>query len=347
MTVVKADAYGHGLRQIAALLMQSGTDIFGVANLNEARDIRAIGRGWPILMLGACLPDEVERAVKDNVMPTLSNLTEARCFSRAAKKLKRNVSAHVKVDTGMGRLGVLPAEASKLLDAITRLPHIKAAGLYTHYASAENDAAFSRAQRTSFQKLTKQLEINGHTFTHIHVNNSAALLHEPKSIYNLARPGLLVYGVLPHGRRRPPAILKQNLHPALSWKCRVSLVKEIPKGTSLSYGNSFIATRKMRVATLTAGYGDGYLCSGAGQAQVLIGDRQCAVLGHITMDQMLVDVSRVQNIKIGDVAVLIGRQGKIEITANKLARWANTIPWETLTAIAHRVPRVYRGGQAA
>ena len=347
MTVVKADAYGHGLRQIAALLMQSGTDIFGVANLNEARDIRAVGRGWPILMLGACLPDEIERAVKDNVMPTLSNLAEARCFSRVAKKLKCNVSAHVKVDTGMGRLGVLPSKARKLLDAIASLPHINAAGLYTHYASAENDVAFSRAQRTSFQKLTKQLEINGHTFTHIHVNNSAALLHEPKSIYNLARPGLLVYGILPHGQRRPPAIPKQNLHPALSWKCRVSLVKEIPKGTSLSYGNSFIATRKMRVATLAAGYGDGYLYSGAGQAQVLIRDRQCAVLGQITMDQMLVDVSRVQNIKTGDVAVLIGRQGKLEITANKLARWANTIPWETLTAIAHRVPRVYRGGQAA
>jgi len=347
MTVVKADAYGHGLRQIAALLMQSGTDIFGVANLNEARDIRAVGRGWPILMLGACLPDEVERAVKDNVMPTLSNITEAQCFSRVAKKLKRNVSAHVKVDTGMGRLGVLPAKASELLDAVARLPHINVIGLYTHYTSAENDAAFSHEQRTSFQKLTKQLEVNGHTFSHIHVNNSAALLHEPKTFYNLARPGLLVYGVLPHGRRRPPADLKHNLHPALSWKCRVSLLKEIPKGTPLSYGNSFTAPRKMRVATLTAGYGDGYLCSGAGQARVLIGDHQCPVLGHITMDQMLVDVSRVQNIKTGDEAVLIGRQGKLEITANKLAQWAGTIPWETLTAIAHRVPRVYRGGQAA
>ena len=347
MTVVKADAYGHGLRQIAALLMQSGTDIFGVANLNEARDIRAVGRGWPILMLGACLPDEIERAVKDNVMPTLSNITEARCFSRMAKKLRCKVNAHVKVDTGMGRLGVPTTQATKLLDAIARLPHINAVGLYTHYASAENDAAFSRAQRTLFQKLTKQLEADGHTFSHIHVNNSAALLHEPETLYNLARPGLLVYGVLPHGRRRPPAVLKHNLRPALSWKCRVSLLKEIPKGTPLSYGNSFTAPRKMRVATLTAGYGDGYLYSSAGQARVLVDGRQCPVLGNITMDQMLADVSRVQNIKTGDEAVLIGRQGKREITANKLAQWAGTIPWETLTAIAYRVPRVYRGGQAA
>ena len=189
--------------------------------------------------------------------------------------------------------------------------------------------------------------MNGHTFKHIHVNKSAALLHEPESIFNLARPGLLVYGVLPNGRRRPPTALKQNLHPALSWKCRVSLVKEIPKGTSLSYGKSFIAVRKMRVATVTAGYGDGYLCSGAGRAHVLIGGCQCAVLGQFTMDQMLVDVSCVQNDNTGDVAVLVGRQGKLEITANKLAKWAGTIPWETRTAIAHRVPRVYRGGQAA
>jgi len=347
MTVVKADAYGHGLRQIAALLMQSGTDIFGVANLNEARDIRAVGRGWPILMLGACLPDEVERAVKDNVMPTLSTVNEARHFSRVAKKLKRNVNAHVKVDTGMGRLGVTAAQASELLDAIVRLPNLSVEGLYTHYASAENDAKFSNQQLTQFKKLIRRLDADGHAFKHIHINNSAALLYGPRTIYNLARPGLLVYGVLPHGRRRPPADLKHNLRPALSWKCRVSLLKEIPKGTPLSYGNSFTAPQKMRVATLTAGYGDGYLCSGAGQARVLIGDHQCPVLGHITMDQMLADVSRIQNIKTGDEAVLIGRQGKLEITANKLAQWAGTIPWETLTAIAHRVPRVYRGGQAA
>jgi alanine racemase len=347
MTVVKADAYGHGLRQIAALLMQAGTDIFGVANLNEARDIRAVGRGWPIVMLGACLPDEVERAVKDNVMPTLSTVAEARRFSRVAKKIKRNVSAHVKVDTGLGRLGVPPAQAAALLDVIARLPNVNAVGLYTHYASADNDAKFSRQQRTQFQKLICALEANGHTFSHVHMNNSAALLHEPDSNYNLARPGMLVYGVLPHGRRRAPAILKRNLRPALSWKCRVSLVKDIAKGTPLSYGLSFIAPRRMRVATLTAGYGDGYLCSGAGNAKVLIGGKLCPVLGRMTMDQMLVDISRARAAKPGDEAVLIGRQGKREITARQLGDWAGTIPLEVLTAIAHRVPRVYHGVQAS
>ena len=218
MTVVKADAYGHGLRQIAALFMQSGTDIFGVANLNEARDIRAVGRGWPILMLGACLPDEVERAVKDNVMPTLSTEDEARRFSRIAKKLERIVNAHVKIDTGMGRLGVPPEHATELLNAIARLPNLHAVGLYSHFASAESDAVFSRRQRNQFNQLAKELTAAGHTFTHVHMNNSAGLLHEPDSIYNLVRSGLLVYGVLPHGSRRVTTAMKRSLHPALSWK---------------------------------------------------------------------------------------------------------------------------------
>ncbi len=347
MTVVKADAYGHGLRQIAALLMQAGTDIFGVANLNEARDIRAVGRGWPIVMLGACLPDEVERAVKDNVMPTLSTVDEARRFSRTAKKLKRTVNAHVKIDTGMGRLGVAPEHAAELLDAIARLPNLNAVGLYSHFASAESDAAFSRRQRSQFNKLVKQLTASGHTFTHVHMNNSAGLLHEPDSIYNLARPGLLVYGVLPHGRRRVTAAMKRNLRPALAWSCRVSLVKNIAKDTPLSYGRSFIAPRRMRVATLTAGYGDGFMCSAAGNAKVLVGGKLCPVLGRVTMDQMLVDVSKIKSAKPGDEAVLIGRQGKQEITAHQLADWTGTLPLEVLTAIAYRVPRVYRGGQAA
>jgi len=234
-----------------------------------------------------------------------------------------------------------------MLDAIARLPNLNVVGLYSHFASAESNAAFSRRQRSRFKKLLKTLTAAGHTFSQIHFNNSAGLLHEPDSLYNLARPGLLVYGVLPHGRRRAPATLKRNLRPALSWKCRLSLVKEITAGTPLSYGGTFTAPRRMRVATLTAGYGDGYLCSAAGQAKVLIGGKSCPVLGRITMDQMLADVSRVKTAKPGDEAVLIGRQGKATITAHQLADWAGTIPLEVLTAITYRVPRVYRGGQAA
>jgi len=347
MTVVKADAYGHGLKQIAALLMQSGTDIFGVANLAEAHVIRNVGKGWPILMLGACLPDEVERAVQDNVMPTISMPAEAELFSKIATKLNATVRAHVKVDTGMGRLGVAPAQASKLIRRVQSLASLKVEGIYTHYASAEDDEAYSRLQRECFQELLARLADEGIRIPLVHANNSGALLHEPDTMFHLVRPGLLVYGVLPPGQRRMASTLHSHLRPALSLKCRVSLVKEIPRGTSLSYGRAFIARRRTRVATLTAGYGDGYLRAASNRAQVLVGGKRCSVLGRVTMDQMMVDVSRVPSVRPGDEAVLIGRQGGDEITAGELAVWCVTVPWEVLTAISYRVPRIYRGSQAA
>ena len=347
MTVVKADAYGHGLKQIAALLMQSGTDIFGVANLAEARAIHSVGRGWPVLMLGACLPGEVELAVSDGVRPTISTLREARQFSRAAVKLHKLVSAHIKVDTGMGRLGVAPDKARELMVRVGRLAGIRIEGLYTHYSSVEDDAAFSRWQREQFGKLLDELAQRAIHVPWVHANNSGAMLHEPETLFNLVRPGLLVYGVVPPGKRRVSSLLQDHLRPALSLKCRVSLVKEISAGTPLSYGRAFVAPRKMRVATLAAGYGDGYPRAASNRARVLLGGKRCAVLGRVTMDQLMVDVSSVPGVRAGDEAVLIGRQGRDEISASELAAWCGTVPWEVLTNISYRVPRIYRGGQAA
>ncbi len=347
MTVVKADAYGHGLKQIAALLMQSGTDIFGVANLAEARSIHSVGKGWPVLMLGACLPEEVGLAVRDGVMPTLSSLEEARRFSRAAVKLNTSVAVHIKVDTGMGRLGVAPDLAVELIGRVTRLRGLRLAGVFTHYAAVEDDAAFSRQQRRRFIGVLEQLSAKGIVVPLIHASNSGAVLHEADALFNLVRPGLLVYGVVPAGRRPLTSILKRYLRPALAFKCRVSLVKEIQRGTSLSYGRAFVASRKMRVATVTGGYGDGYPRSGSNRAQVLIHGKRCRVLGRITMDQTLVDLSGVPNVRIGDEVVLLGRQGSEEIDVTELADWCGAIPWEILTGISYRVPRVYRGGHAA
>lgn len=347
ITVVKADAYGHGLKDIARLLMQSGTDIFGVANLAEAEAIRSVGKGWPILMLGACLPDEVEAAVRDEVMPTISSLAEAKRFSRAAVRQHKTVRTHIKVDTGMGRLGVRPEQALALVRGVAALPGLKAHGLFTHYSSAEEDAEFSRRQREQFQKLVAAVREAGIDLELVHANNSGALLLEPGTMFNTVRPGLLVYGIVPKGKRRVPAELQRRLRPALSWKCRVSLVKEIAKGTALSYGHTFIAPRRMRVATITAGYGDGFLRAGSDRAEVLIHGHRCRVLGRVTMDQAIVDVTRVSTARPGDEVVLIGRQGRDEISVAELAAWCGTIPWEVLTNITYRVRRVYRGGHAS
>lgn len=348
MTVVKADAYGHGLKPIAAVLMQSGTDIFGVANLAEASAIRSVGQGWPILMLGGCLPHEVETAVKENVMPTISSVTEAELFSTAAGKLRSAVDLHVKVDTGMGRLGVRPDRAVELVERVRQLPDLRLQGLYTHFSSAEDDPKFSQRQAKTFRQVLESLAQRGIEIPCVHANNSAALLHEPDTMFNLVRPGLLVYGIVPPGKRMAVDFLLQSqILPALSWKCRVCLVKEISKGTPLSYGHSFVAPRKMRVATITVGYGDGYSRAGSNRAQALIGGIRCRSLGWVTMDQSMIDVSFVPQVSAGDEVVLVGRQGDDAITVNELARWCGTVPWEMLTGITYRVPRLYRGGHAA
>jgi alanine racemase len=347
LAVVKADAYGHGLKPIAALLMQSGTDIFGVANLAEARSIRSVGKGWPILMLGSCLPGEIDLAVREDVMPTLSNFEEAEQFSQAALRHKKKVFVHVKIDTGMGRLGVPAEEGCALLEQLQSVPGLKIQGLYTHFASVEDDEAYSRRQAQRFKAFLGELDEAGIRVPLIHANNSGAVLLEKRTLFNAVRPGLLVYGVVPPMQRAMIGDLHQRLRPALSWKCRVSLVKPICKGTALSYGGTFKAPRAMRVATLTAGYGDGYLRAGSNRAQVLIAGRRCPVLGRVTMDQMLVDVSALEQVQPGDEAVLLGRQNEEEITACELAGWCQTIPWEVFTNITYRVARLYRGGQAA
>lgn len=347
ITVVKADAYGHGLKQISALLMQSGTDIFGVANLTEAQAIRSVGRGWPILMLGACLPHEIPLAVRDGVGVTISSRAEAEAFNHAAARQRQRAAVHVKVDTGMGRLGVAVADAVSLVERVAACKHLSCDGLYTHYAAAEDDHEFSAMQRERFQEVVEALRAKELLPPLVHIPNSAALLHEPMSVTNAVRPGLLVYGVVPPGQRRVSADLRQHVHPVLSLKCRVSLVKKIPKGATLSYGRTFTAPRRMRVATITAGYGDGYPRSASNCAEVLIAGNRCRVLGRVTMDQTMVDVSKVQRVQAGDEAVLIGQQRDGEITTTELAKWCGAVPWEILTNITYRVPRVYRGGHAS
>jgi alanine racemase len=347
LTVVKADAYGHGLRQIAAALMQSGTDIFGVANLAEARAIRSIGQGWPILMLGACLPDEVDWAVRESVMPTVSTLEEARRFSDAAARLNRNVNVHVKVDTGMGRLGVLPNEASALCDQIQKLPRLSACGIYTHYSAVEDDADFTRVQQERFVRLVSDLAASGQRFEWVHASSSGGLMLEHEPCCNVVRAGLLVYGIVPGGKRLDAAAEGSAFQPALAWKCRVTLVRDVPEGTPISYGHTYFTPRPARLATIAVGYGDGYFRSASNRAHVLVRSQRCPVLGRVTMDQTVIDVSEAGDVQAGDEVVLLGAQGAGRITANELADWSQTIPWEILTNITYRVPRIYRGGQAA
>lgn len=347
ITVVKADAYGHGLKSIAALLMQSGTDMFGVATLSEAASIRSVGQGWPILMLGAALPEEMETAVRDEVMLTLSSRDELQAIADVARRLKRKARVHLKVDTGMGRLGAAPELAVALATEIRATESVELAGLYTHYANVEEEASFTRNQRQAFRHVRDLVRAHGGDPEWVHVANSGGVMLELPDTCTAVRPGLLVYGILPPGSRLNGKSNPSPFKPALSWKARVSFVKEVSQGTRLSYGGTFTARKRMRVATVTAGYGDGYLRAASDRAEVLIQGRSCPVLGRVTMDQMLVDVTRLASVKPGDEVVLLGRQGNACIRAEDLATWMGTIPWEVLTSITYRVPRMYRGGQAA
>jgi alanine racemase len=332
MAVVKADAYGHGLAQVAGALMQCGVDAFAVANLTEALVLRQVGgAGWPILLLGSALPFEVDKIVEQNITPTISTLDEARQFNAAAGE--RRLPVHIEIDTGMGRVGFWHEEAGKAIEQIAALPHLRIEALYTHFPSADENLAETRRELELFLKVPGP--------GRRHAANSAALLNLPESHLDMARPGLLLYGI--------PPVPATDFRPVLSFKARVAYVKEVAAGRTISYGQTFVAPHSMKVATIAAGYADGFARHLSNAAQVLIGGRRCPLVGRVTMDQIMVDVTGLERVASGDEVVFIGRQGNAAITATELALWAGTIAWEVLCGITKtaRVPRLYRGAAAA
>lgn len=348
ISVVKADAYGHGLRQIAASLMQFGTDIFGVANLQEAAAIRTVGKGWPILMLGAAMPDEWPQIIKLRVRPTLSSLKEARGFSELATKSNLTLPVHIKVDTGMGRLGFQPSEFLQRYSELAALKGIQIEALYSHFSSAEDDAHFTRQQTTQFHAIIEALRIKDVSIPPLHLANSAGILFEQDSLHDFVRPGLLVYGVIPKGKRNLKSSLAKELLPVLSFKSRVTLVRQLPKGATVSYGHTYRVPKKMTIATLGLGYGDGLPREASNRGSILIRGKSCKILGRVTMDQTLVDASEIESeIQEGDEAVIIGASGDARLDVNDWAETCGTIPWAILTGITYRVPRIYKGGSAS
>lgn len=344
ITVVKADAYGHGLRQIAGRLMQSGTDALGVANLAEAAVVRSVGRGWPILMLGACYGKaEFEELCRDNITATISSEGEANELSAIACQRGKQVPVHLKIDTGMSRLGVAPEFSLRLAQRLASLPGLRLDGVFTHLSSAEDDEAFTCKQVEQFQRCVRLLGQNGLAVRQVHIMNSGGIAYGPAPFGNMVRPGLLVYGIVPPGNRRIAINWHPRLRPALSLKTKVGLVKKIGPGTPVSYGQKFISADTRKIATICAGYGDGLLRSGSGRLQMLARGRRCPVLGNITMDQTTLDVTAIPEIQRGDEIVILGKQGKETITASEVAACCNTIPWEILTSITQRVPRIYQG----
>jgi alanine racemase len=333
IAVIKADAYGHGLPEIAQRL-DHNVDLFGVASLAEARTIRAAGAQAPILILGPALPEERASIVEEAFIPSVSTIDEASAFAKFVHS-GAQFPIHFVVDTGMGRIGSSEEEAADTLGVILANPQLRLAAISTHLPVADEDQEYTREQLNRFQALTARL-CKGEKPSA--VLNSAGVIRFGHVAMpgDFVRVGLALYGI------SPIAEFQAKLRPAMTLKTRVVLVRWLGPNRSISYGRTFVTREQMKVATLCAGYGDGVDRHLSGQeTDVLIHGRRCRLLGRVTMDQIMVDVTGLERVEPGDEVVLFGRQGNDEILASELAFKAGTIAWEVFTGITKRVARIY------
>lgn len=341
IAVVKADAYGHGIHQTVARLMHAGVDLFAVANIGEAAAIREIGSGWPIIVLSSILEDEEPYIFEYDLMPTISTVDEAQRFNRKAAERNRKLGAHIKIDSGMGRLGIWHEYASGLFACLRECSHIEIKGVFTHFASAGIDPEYTDSQRKIFMDVLQREGFTSESGALIHADNSAGVDSFSKgSLYNAVRIGLLQFGVSPY----PDSLFGSvSISPVFSFKSRIGIIKTLPAGAYVSYGRTRRLDRESLVAVFCAGYGDGLPLELSNKAEVLISGKRCPVLGRVTMDQTVVDVTDLpEEPKPGDEACMIGHQKNEEITLEEFSDWANTIPWEALCSITKRVTRVYK-----
>lgn len=332
LAVVKANGYGHGMVGVAKGLAED-VHFFGVANLEEAATLRS-EVPHPIIILGPALPAERLLIAEGGFIPSISTFEEAREFDRLAQC--PTVAINFVIDTGMGRMGVPQAEAVALFKRVVTLSHIKIRSLSTHLPVSNEDADFTRAELAQFTELVRELraEFPGEYKTHVLQSAGALAFADPP--FDIVRAGIVLYGI------SPLSDFQKFLRPVLTWKTRISLIRDMPAGHGISYGRTFITPREMRVATLSSGYADGYPRHLSNrEAAVLVRGQRCALLGRVTMDLMMIDVSHIDGVAVGDEVVLMGRQGDEEISATELADRAGTISWEITTRIGSRVRRVY------
>lgn len=345
IAVVKANAYGHGIAPVVSRLMRAGADAFAVANLEEAARVRELGTGWPILALSVLLPEEYKEAASLKVSPIVSSIGEIRQLSEVASRQKQGLGVHLKIDTGMGRLGVWYPDAPILIDAILRAPNLRLEGLCTHFAAADSDPAFTSLQRNRFIEGIRSLPDAFRPSVLLHADNSAGLQSfEPGGPFNAMRVGLLQFGVA-SGPQGPLARI--HTEPVLSFRCRVGLVKELPAHATISYGMTCRLQRPSRIAILTAGYADGLTTAFSNRGRALIAGLPCPILGRVTMDQCIADVTDLPEPPApGHVATFIGRDGDREISVRDYANASGQIEWEALCAISSRTHRVYLNDSA-
>lgn len=338
--VVKANAYGHGLKKIAGSLLDNGANRLGVATLGEGVLIRKVGIDAPVLVLGFVAPEQAEIAIENDITQTVYSYEIAENISKVAQKLGKIAKIHLKIDTGMGRIGFLPMahnldEIAKIAD----LPSLEIEGIYTHFACAdEKNKAFTITQHERFLDFINRLKQRGIDFPIVHMANSAALIDMPETRLDMVRPGIILYGHYPSVDVSHDKI---NLIPAITLKARVSFVKKVPPATTISYGGTYVATEERVIASLPLGYADGFPRAFSNRGEVLIHGKKVRVVGNVCMDQIMVDVTDLDDVKIGDEAVIIGKQGDEMISLEDFAAMNNTINYEIICSLSERIPRIY------
>ena len=355
LAVVKANAYGHGLLGVAEILANE-VQLFGVANLEEAETLRE-KFSHPVIILGPAISAEIAAIVEHEFIPTISTLEEAEDFSRTAVRnphlnplpgqggkgalapgedRRATVSINFKVDTGMGRMGAVQNQAVEIFKRVAALPKIDIHSISTHLPVSNEDADYTRNQLVRFRKVVEQLRMAVPGNYKAHVLQSAGTLAFNETPHEIVRAGIILYGISPLPE------FQKLLQPAMTWKTRIGLVRDMPKGSSISYGRTFIAPRQMRVATLTCGYADGYPRQISNRdVAVLVRGQRCPLLGRVTMDLIVIDVSHLPDATVDEEVVLMGRQGDQEIPCAELADKAGTITWDITTRIGPRVKRVF------
>ena len=331
LAVVKANAYGHGMVGVAQTIAPD-VQLFGVANLEEAITLRA-AVSHPIIILGPALPQEVAEIASQQFIPTISTLAEAEQFNSAAAGNKLPIN--FKVDTGMGRMGTPEADALNVFERIAKLPHLHVHSVSTHLTVANEEAEYTRDQLRRFRTILENLRAKVPGDYKAHVLQSSGTLAFADPVFDMVRAGIILYGISPLPE------FQHVLRPVLTWKTRIGLVRDVPAGSSISYGRTFIAPRPMRVGTITAGYADGYPRHASNRgANMLVRGQRCPLLGRVTMDLMVIDLSALPDVVAGEEVVLLGRQGNAEISCSELADLAGSISWEITTRIGTRVRRV-------
>jgi len=337
---LKADAYGHGALKVARTVLHNGASMLGVATVSEAMPLREAGIGAPILVFGYVPAWQMREAVRLGLTITLYSSESAQALSRAACTLGQTVKVHVKVDTGMGRLGIRAEQVTEVLELLREiidLPGLELEGIFTHFAMADtHDQTHARMQLARFQNVLRVVDKEHIRPALVHAANSAAILSLPEAHFDMVRPGIALYGLDPSPEVRLPV----GFRPALSFKTQVAQVKVIPAGECISYGCAYITEQATRVAILPVGYADGFRRAPTNWGSVLIHGQEAPLLGRVCMDQSIVDVTHIPQVRAGDEVVLIGRQGNASLTAEQVAQRLGTINYEVVSEILARVPRV-------